>query len=694
MFDLSLPTRREWIFAAKTFAASMLALYIALAAGLPRPYWAMATVFIVANPLAGATRSKALYRALGTVLGASAAVLFTPLFVGEPVVLSAVVAIWTGGLLFVSFLDRTPRSYMFMLSGYTLPLIALPTVGDPSTVFDVALARSQEIILGITCTSLVSALVLPQSLGAVVAGRVDAWLTDASSWIRDVLAGTGDRLAETLKLAPDVKAVDQLIGQLRYDPDMAAVVVHARQLRGRLVMLPALLSSLADRLAAIRREDGRLSPEIEVLCWEVDAWIASTGKPRDDGGRRLAARIIEIRAGHAEEVQRGDWTSLLQDGAMARLADLVDLWSDCIALKREILAGRKARRSLQLRLENVAAEVPHYDFGMMAFAALSAIGGLFTASLIWIYSGWSQGAGFVLIAGVAGSFFASLDNPLPQLKQMAVLTTAGCVVAGVYVFGVLPQVTTFVGLVVVFAPVYLALPILIGRPKTMFIGLLLAVNSATLMTLQDVYAADFNQFVNGAIASVIGVLFTLVWTILTRPFGAALAARRLESQGWREIADLAAGRRADAAPVFAGRFFDRLGQLVPRLGAQAADKSAEAFAEMRVGLNVLDLKEAARQLAGPQRAPVEAVLAGVAGFYRQKAERLAPAVTDAVKLRTRIDAAIAACRGPGEASGRERAIQGLVGLRRALFAGSPPPPPNLPSDVAPPAEPAFALAAE
>ena len=60
---MTYPTSRDWIFSVKTFAASMLALYIGLKLELPRPYWAMATVYIVSNPFVGATRSKALYRA-------------------------------------------------------------------------------------------------------------------------------------------------------------------------------------------------------------------------------------------------------------------------------------------------------------------------------------------------------------------------------------------------------------------------------------------------------------------------------------------------------------------------------------------------------------------------------------------------------------------------------------------------------
>ena len=43
---------RDWLFSGKAFLASMLALFVALSLDLPRPYWAMAAVYVVANPLA------------------------------------------------------------------------------------------------------------------------------------------------------------------------------------------------------------------------------------------------------------------------------------------------------------------------------------------------------------------------------------------------------------------------------------------------------------------------------------------------------------------------------------------------------------------------------------------------------------------------------------------------------------------
>src|ERR1700741_2319207 len=110
-----LPSLRDWLFSAKTFAGAMLALWIALRVGLDRPYWAMATTYIVAQPLTGAMRSKAAYRFYGTLLGAVACIGFIPNLVDTPVLLVAALSGWVGGCIYFAVLDRTPRSYVFLL---------------------------------------------------------------------------------------------------------------------------------------------------------------------------------------------------------------------------------------------------------------------------------------------------------------------------------------------------------------------------------------------------------------------------------------------------------------------------------------------------------------------------------------------------------------------------------------------------
>ena len=156
------------VFALRTFSAAMLAFSIALLLDMPRPYWAMASVYITSNLLTGATHSKAVYRILGTLVGAAGTIVLVPNLVDAPELLSLAIALWVGICLYLSLIDGTPRGYAFMLAGYTVAFLAFPVVSTPQATFDIVVARVQEITLGIICASVVAMLVLPRSVASVV----------------------------------------------------------------------------------------------------------------------------------------------------------------------------------------------------------------------------------------------------------------------------------------------------------------------------------------------------------------------------------------------------------------------------------------------------------------------------------------------------------------------------------------------
>jgi len=81
-------------FAVKTFAASLLALYIAFWAGLDDPRWSFLTVFVVSQPDSGLVLAKSFYRILGTIAGVlvTIALVFGLAQYGELFV--AAVAVW------------------------------------------------------------------------------------------------------------------------------------------------------------------------------------------------------------------------------------------------------------------------------------------------------------------------------------------------------------------------------------------------------------------------------------------------------------------------------------------------------------------------------------------------------------------------------------------------------------------------
>ena len=671
---MSIPSWRDWLFSVKAFIAAIMALFIALSLDLPRPYWAMAAVYVVANPLAGATSSKALYRALGTLIGACASVIFVPLLVNAPELLSVVVALWTGTLLFIAMLDRTSRSYVFMLAAYSLPLIALPTVGSPETVFDVALARSEEIIIGIVCASVVSSIIFPSSVGTVLGQRISSWLDDAGTWADEILRGEGAAPATPLKrqkLAADVSGLDLVISQLKYDAGSRDIVRHSRELRGRLLMLLPLFSSLADRLHALKAGEKPLPQELVTVLNEVADWLGQGGRGKADDTADALSRKIE-------ELQQNDldlgWDDLVRSSALARLKEIVDLWQDCLTLRDQIVSGQQVGTwRPAFRHRNVVGHSRHYDYAMLAFSAGAVVVGIAVACFFWIYSGWEDGAGFVTMAAVACSFFASLDRPAPFITSMFIWSAMSLVIACLYIFAILPSISGFEMLVLVFAPPFLVMGLLIPRPQTNLLAMLLAVNGATFIALQDRYTADFASFTNSAIAALAGIGFALVWTLVTRPFGSELTAWRLVRAGWTDLAETAAGiRRADHERL-SGRILDRLGQLVPRLaGIEDRElRKVDGYADVRLGFNVLMLQKERVQLNSAAAASVSEVLIGVSDFYRSrlKAKR---AIDPSDELRVSIDRGLEAVAQNKRELGRA-SLDALVGLRRALFPHAEPP---------------------
>jgi hypothetical protein len=119
---------RRIIFSVNCYIATILAMFIAFSLDLKSPGWAMTTVYLTSQPLSGVLRAKAAYRTIGTFIGGAAMVAIVPNLVDAPELTTLAIILWVALCVFVSLLDRTPRSYMFVLSGYTAALIGFPSV--------------------------------------------------------------------------------------------------------------------------------------------------------------------------------------------------------------------------------------------------------------------------------------------------------------------------------------------------------------------------------------------------------------------------------------------------------------------------------------------------------------------------------------------------------------------------------------
>ena len=661
-----MPPARDWFYGVRTFAASMIALYIALLMQMPRPYWAMATVYIVSSPFLGPTSSKALYRAVGTFIGAAAAVLFVPMFVQSPYVLVVVIALWTGTLLFLSLHLRTANNYALMLAGYTLPLIALPVVNNPLGVWDVAEARTEEIFLGIAVAAVVGAMFWPRRLAPVFNDSVSKWFTDASTYsLRFLSRNVQPEEVSALRasMVATFNSLELMIGQLPHEGSRPQTVRNTKELRGRMIHLLPVIDALDDALYALERRTPELVDKFAPLLTATTEWLEHKDADLD----RWQALKDQLEALQPAPEALDDRKQLLFSNAIYRLGEWIDLWQDCRSLQYAIQCESQDSWRAVYRHWRLGRLSPFLDRGLMFYSAASTVTAIIVASVLWILLGWTDGGSAVILAAVACSFFASMDDPAPQIYRFFFWTAMSVVFASLYLFLVLPNLHDFPMLVLAFAVPFICVGTLTVKPQ-FYLGMLLTlVNTSSFISIQGAYDADFLSFANSNLAGPMGLLFAFIWTLIARPFGAELAAKRLTRFSWRDIVSLTEPATLSEHRLLGIRMLDRLMQHLPRLAMTGQD-SGVALREVRVALNLLDLLAYTPRVLGVPQVLLRQVVAEVGEYFKaclKAGERLqAPS-----PLLMTLDRTRRALSGAGDDETRRHLLHALSGLRLALLPG-------------------------
>jgi uncharacterized membrane protein YccC len=681
---MKLPFWTEVVFSVKSFAAAMLAVYISMRIGLPRPFWAMMTCYIVSVPYTGPTRSKAVYRACGTVLGAVAVTFAVPQLSNSPELLSLTLALWIGVCLYVSLLDRTPRSYLLMLAGYTAALIAFPAVNAPESIFEIALARVEEIMLGIICSTVIQSLVLPQSFGPVLLERLDHAMCDAQHWIHDALKPDGDAhsASDRRRLAADITELRIMSTHLPFDTSHLRWTERAvTALHELLTQFVPIVLGIEDRLIALRGMGAsmvleRWSPLLKDI---IDLTGKSKGASLTAQAGALHQRIEALTPALSREL---DWTGLIELNLATRLRRLLDIYVNAHTLHQLINSGVSDRPPAEVRnLPGIPPSALHRDHGLALLSAFAAVVSVLICCIFWILTGWPSGAGAPMMAAMLCCFFSTQDNPVPFIKDFLKHTIYSIPLTVIYVLVLLPAINSFEMLVLVCAPVFLTMGVLFARPSTFWRAMAFLFSMCGTLALTDSGTADLMSLINGMLSQVFGLAVAAVTTGVLRRMGAAGTARRLLKAGWSELARLGNGERV-TLPEFSARMVDRVGLLTPRLalaGAQQDLEATDALRDLRIGLN-MTLLEGVRARLGHADAAVAPLMNQLARHFalRPKVE----AECDARLLASIDDALRAVCGHENSADDvRSEALVALTGMRRDLFPNAAPYEPALVSAI-------------
>lgn len=524
------PGRMELIFALKTFLAGMLALFVSFRLDLINPMWSIGTVMIIASPFSGMVSSKCVYRLIGTVAGAVLALLLMPPLINTPWLFSAVLALWVGFALYISLLDRTPRSYVFMLAGYSTAMIVCNAIGysDHYSMFDLTLARVLEISIGVIANAVVSASILPVHIGSVIKQRVSKLLGDTETLFGQLLT----------QQQPDQDYTELLAGITRDSTDIHALAVHLSYEKGELQgmtkplqemlhqmsMVIANLVAMAEKRKQLQQLNFKQPAELEQLQQHVRAFLAQE--------QPITASELN---GLPSEFQQ-DFDRLLSRANAEQAVTLSSMQMDVRHFISNIHAVKLLWRLIQAGEKTVPESITplttsypslHRDHGVAVRGGISAGLIMLIVCSVWILSGWQMGFMMAQMGAVTACILTALDNPVPVLRIFIWGSLASAGIVFVYAFGVFPHVTAFWELAVVLLPIFILAVSMMANPVLMPIGMVLGINTMMGLNLHNSYSMDAATYIDSSFAMVLGVLVSLVVIHFVRAMSPDTSATRI-----------------------------------------------------------------------------------------------------------------------------------------------------------------------
>ena len=532
------PSKLDWIFATKTFVAGILALYIAFALNLAYPIWAIGTVFVIANPYSGITSSKSIYRLLGTLLGAIVSIAVTPFLINTPVLFTLFLASWVGFCLYISMLDRTPRSYVSMLAGYTTVIICYNMVyyADTVSIFDMALGRFLEITVGVVCSAIVTTTIFPMHIGPAVESRVAKTIQDINALFDQILLDQKqlDNYNQWLgNITRDASDIHVLAVHLSYEKSkLQGMTKPLQEMLHQLTMLVANLVAMSERMKQLDQIEMTYRENLKALHAHIAEFL------HDD--HEIKASELNVLPSQFES----DFATLVASAPPEQQVILNGLKMDI----RHFIQNVRAVKLIWQRIQQGDDTLPesitpltttypslHRDHGVAVRGGISAFLIILIATAFWILSGWKAGFMLAEMAAISACILTAMDNPVPALKLFIRANIYSAVVVFIYAYGVFPHVTTFWELALVLAPFCIFCLMLFPHPPLAGLGLPLLMSSIMGLNLQNHYVLDQIAFFDASIGAVIGLIISVYIIHIVRAMSPDMAVQRILALHYKAV---------------------------------------------------------------------------------------------------------------------------------------------------------------
>jgi uncharacterized membrane protein YccC len=628
--DVIVATLREetgtWLFVVKSLLAFYLTGWLAMRLALPQPSTAMLTTIIVANRQTGMVLAKSFYRAIGTVVGALAGFLIVALFPQERVLFLSALSLWVGVCAGGATLYRNFKSYAFVLAGYTAAIVSLPVINNPLEVFDSAVWRLSEVLLGIAVSAAVSDVVFPSRIRDDLRRLCRAQFANFIDFVQRAMCGKvarADIENAHLRFVRDAVAVEDLRSSVIFeDPEARARSGHMLLLNQRFMATSTTLQTLHHLINRLKRRGHETAANALIQLYRplADALDA----PIEAGA---AARVLLPRLDAARQVIRQRKAE--QRAAMTSAYDMLDFDTGATLVDRfvdELYAYVEAASALQApRLSGAVAERVRFERGNdflgsgLAILRTSLVMGVL--SWFWIVSAWPSGSSAMLLATVFAGLFAATPNPTQWVLHTSLGFLLGMCASFVCQFFVLPLMDGFGLLVAGSAPLLMIGMAMMSWPITARIGVGFCMGFTLTIAVRNEMNYDVVFFLNDMLADLAGLAAAGVAFVLVPPAIGSLWLRRRQLERLRRQVRFAA---TAPLPGLRARFeslnHDLFGQIVAQTerGSQASRSLvAWALSVHEVGRTLIELRNdmAARPLPEDVHEAIERSIEMIAQLY-------------------------------------------------------------------------------
>jgi uncharacterized membrane protein YccC len=604
-FDWARSDGVTWVYIFKVLLAAFLTLWLAMRLELPQPRTAMITVFIVMQPQSGQVFAKSFYRFLGTLAGSAMMVTLIALFAQNTELFLGSLAIWVGICSAGAARCRNFRAYGFVLAGYTAAMVGLPALAHPDGAFMAAVWRVLEISLGILCSTLISAAILPQTASAAMRNALYQRFGVFALFVTDGLRGRSK--AESFE-SSNVRFIAEAVGL----EGLRSVTVfedpHMRRRNGRLSRLNSEFMGITTRFNALHQLLERLRvngeehvvaairPGLQDLAEVLDGFSGRALTSPDAG--RLATALATYKEGLPARVRSLRAIFQDTDPSDAEQLDFHTAYELLYRFVDDLHSYAQTHASLaDHRHERERWDEPFTPQTNWWAAAASGIRASFILIVLgsyWVATAWPSGATMTLIAAATVGLSAATPNPKRMAFQMACGTFLGALIGFVEMFFIFPWIDGFPLLCVMLAPVIVLGSFLTSRPQYAGVGLGLLIFFSTGSVPDNLTIYNPYTFINDYIAMVMGMLVCAAAGAIILPPNSRWLWKRLEQDLRGQVVYAISGKLKGLASSFESRTRDLLHQAY---GLAAGEPKVQKnllrwmFVVLEVGHAIIELRK-------------------------------------------------------------------------------------------------------